>query len=761
MNGNFNPQNYVAMYQNRMENLLIIHLRLPKTTTYKLKLFAGLQNVKTELQKCLHYKIQYTKQQESEKINPFPTVKNTELGRIYHSPIGNPRNLSPANGIFNTDENFAEISFEVDDEDYQFYVDLTSLKYNSTTLKQYCITTFENGIVIVKLFFPSCWRIRLGKLYYGETVKLQISGFHGYGIRAYLTENSQDIINFTPENDIWTCYVQVCRGLGDLIIDAAYSKRTQHFSEILRYKDFHTTAQLSHSDVYDDETLLNEEEREEEEKEKEENEEEEEEGEEEEEEEKKEGEKGEEEEEEEEKKIQVEKKVLENMAGTAPDYEEKRDQMESAESSHKKETFWNKNDEASYSEEENDITAIQSGGECNTKITHIFQLYVCVMIGEEQTTEENRPATDIVNPDQQSSINNSPCYVEIRETLYNIRKMYLHGKDGENVDGEQTHEKEKDDDDDNIDNQAEVDYQSDIDRDTDTESSTDTESYTSTESYTDTDSELTTSSSDEEAIETNSKGDTKNKDAEYSTKVIDETVKTPINEYKEQPTVVVHEETGQDNKNLALKLEINTNTTKEEMHLNPIKTELIRAISNKDYKKFKKAIKPASVEPVNYSLRKELWKANRLLNNLKEIKRSQNRILKMDQRCIAELHNYTKPPSVVHTVMKAALLILSIPESESKKWNECQKHIKFVSSQSIIKKIRKLKILKVHPGIIIRAQEMISSVDLQQVREARAATASFFLWICKSVKVFKRVHQKKLSKFRSANITEQKRFFGR
>ncbi|CAD5126392.1 DgyrCDS14529 [Dimorphilus gyrociliatus] len=194
--------------------------------------------------------------------------------------------------------------------------------------------------------------------------------------------------------------------------------------------------------------------------------------------------------------------------------------------------------------------------------------------------------------------------------------------------------------------------------------------------------------------------------------------------------------------------------------LNEIKKKLAEAVDDIDYDALKSILKIASIKPICYSLKNELAEANKLMDNLKSIKSLQYRILKLDQRCIAELHNYSTPPTIVHTVMKSVLLILSVPESESEHWNECQKYIKFVSSKSILKKIDKLEILKLHPSIVLRANNIISSINLQQVKEASAGAAAFFLWISHSISVYTNVHKARMSKFQPAGIALQKQIFG-
>ncbi|CAD5126517.1 DgyrCDS14627 [Dimorphilus gyrociliatus] len=163
--------------------------------------------------------------------------------------------------------------------------------------------------------------------------------------------------------------------------------------------------------------------------------------------------------------------------------------------------------------------------------------------------------------------------------------------------------------------------------------------------------------------------------------------------------------------------------------------DLKKAYEEKDYKKLKVAIDKASVKPINPLLIKDLSKANELKANLEKICGLQNRILKLDAKCIAELNQYNQPPAVVHLVIKSTLLILSIDEGQTDEWKECQVFIKYACSYSILKKIKALKILTVDPAIILRAEQIICELNLQEVKEASAGAAAFYLWCKDSIEL--------------------------
>ncbi|CAD5126627.1 DgyrCDS14711 [Dimorphilus gyrociliatus] len=188
-------------------------------------------------------------------------------------------------------------------------------------------------------------------------------------------------------------------------------------------------------------------------------------------------------------------------------------------------------------------------------------------------------------------------------------------------------------------------------------------------------------------------------------------------------------------------------------------SDLKKAYEEKDYKKLKVAIDKASVKPINPLLIKDLSKANELKANLEKICGLQNRILKLDAKCIAELNQYNQPPAVVHLVIKSTLLILSIDEGQTDEWKECRVFIKYACSYSILKKIKALKILTVHPAIILRAEQIICELNLQEVKEASAGAAAFYLWCKGNIDIYKKINKEEIGKSQPATRKIQKNIF--
>ena len=51
---------------------------------------------------------------------------------------------------------------------------------------------------------------------------------------------------------------------------------------------------------------------------------------------------------------------------------------------------------------------------------------------------------------------------------------------------------------------------------------------------------------------------------------------------------------------------------------------------------------------------------------MKRIEKLRHAVLNLDQRTIAEIKSFAKPPAVIYDVMKATLLLLGSPKSDMK-----------------------------------------------------------------------------------------------
>ena len=94
--------------------------------------------------------------------------------------------------------------------------------------------------------------------------------------------------------------------------------------------------------------------------------------------------------------------------------------------------------------------------------------------------------------------------------------------------------------------------------------------------------------------------------------------------------------------------------------------ELQTAMDSRDVKGLRAAIRKMENSHFTFSFTsEEVEAAKRLLRHLEIIEGLKEAVLKLDQKTMLELRNYSKPPKLVHRVMKAALLLLGDDETKT------------------------------------------------------------------------------------------------
>ena len=87
-------------------------------------------------------------------------------------------------------------------------------------------------------------------------------------------------------------------------------------------------------------------------------------------------------------------------------------------------------------------------------------------------------------------------------------------------------------------------------------------------------------------------------------------------------------------------------------------TELTQAMSKRHLRRLERAINAAVDAGLEEKLGLQMKMARRILEQLRRIERLRHDILALDQKTIAEIKSYSKPPEPVYRVMKATFVLL-------------------------------------------------------------------------------------------------------
>ena len=89
-------------------------------------------------------------------------------------------------------------------------------------------------------------------------------------------------------------------------------------------------------------------------------------------------------------------------------------------------------------------------------------------------------------------------------------------------------------------------------------------------------------------------------------------------------------------------------------------------MSKRDLQRLEKAVDAAEKEGFEKKLGLQMKMARKVMEQLRRIEKLRHAILDLDQKTIAEIKSYSKPPDGVHQVMQATFLLLGNSEKEVK-----------------------------------------------------------------------------------------------
>ncbi|KAK2162247.1 hypothetical protein LSH36_101g03021 [Paralvinella palmiformis] len=155
---------------------------------------------------------------------------------------------------------------------------------------------------------------------------------------------------------------------------------------------------------------------------------------------------------------------------------------------------------------------------------------------------------------------------------------------------------------------------------------------------------------------------------------------------------------------------------------------LVNAINNRQLKPLEHAISYVKHNGFELQLHKELIEANKVLLHLRRLERIRAEILELKQSTVAEIRSYQKPPPVVHVVMTATFLILGHREKETKDWKTVQALVGKTGKEGLKRRCLECEPLKIVPEAAARAKQLLSSHELDEIRDVSAGAATFYLW---------------------------------
>ncbi|KAK2168167.1 hypothetical protein NP493_1243g00005 [Ridgeia piscesae] len=156
--------------------------------------------------------------------------------------------------------------------------------------------------------------------------------------------------------------------------------------------------------------------------------------------------------------------------------------------------------------------------------------------------------------------------------------------------------------------------------------------------------------------------------------------------------------------------------------------ELQRAIEAQHIDQLRAAIKTVENKRYITRLQREYDQAKKLVLSLVRIEKLRHAVMELDRKTMAEIRSYSRPPKLVHYVMRASLLLLGDHEGKTKKWQNCQPRCKTIGPNDLLRRVRQFNLKQVHPEIAARSKEILQHFRLDDVRDKSEGAAAFYVW---------------------------------
>ena len=121
--------------------------------------------------------------------------------------------------------------------------------------------------------------------------------------------------------------------------------------------------------------------------------------------------------------------------------------------------------------------------------------------------------------------------------------------------------------------------------------------------------------------------------------------------------------------------------------------------------------------------------AEALLKRLDKIEVLKSKVVELSSSCLAEIRSYSNPPTIIHSVLKALLLLLGVAERELQSWGQCQAHMGVVGRDSIKRRVAEYQINCLEKNTARKAKLLTQRLNIESVLEVSTGCVVLFRWV--------------------------------
>ncbi|XP_033736951.1 uncharacterized protein LOC117325111 [Pecten maximus] len=164
------------------------------------------------------------------------------------------------------------------------------------------------------------------------------------------------------------------------------------------------------------------------------------------------------------------------------------------------------------------------------------------------------------------------------------------------------------------------------------------------------------------------------------------------------------------------------------------KIELNHAYKTRNLPQLEKAIVKAKSANTDKSLDMPLLLARRLRDRLRVLQRLSDDVRQADHKTVGELKTYDNPPTGVHDAMRAALLLLGHPLSESEKWIQCKTILHQAENENLAQIMANFEPKDVSIATAREAKKILGPYTEAKMREISPGATGVYIWVKSMIK---------------------------
>ncbi|XP_060074399.1 uncharacterized protein LOC132554115 [Ylistrum balloti] len=164
------------------------------------------------------------------------------------------------------------------------------------------------------------------------------------------------------------------------------------------------------------------------------------------------------------------------------------------------------------------------------------------------------------------------------------------------------------------------------------------------------------------------------------------------------------------------------------------KKELNHAYKTRNLAELEKAIVKAKSANTDKSLDMPLLLARRLRDRLRVLQRLSEGVRQADHKTVGEIKTYDSPPIGVHDAVRAALLLLGHPLSQTEKWKQCKTILHQSENENLAQIMANFEPKDVSIVTAIEAKMLLGSYSEGKMREISPGATGVFIWVNSMIK---------------------------